>query len=89
MKKFTVTLLSTSLIYLSLGLAHAANEQECQKLKDDRDLIYAAKGFCFIDPEAKAKYGDKNCFTTKPKFSDKEQQRLDAIAARQKELNCK
>lgn len=67
----------------------ATPEQECQKLKNDHDVIYASKGFCFKDPEAKAKFGNDNCYTTKPKFSDKEQQRLDEIKARQKELNCK
>jgi len=66
-----------------------ASEQECKKLKNDHDVIYASKGFCFKDPEAKAKYGNDNCYTTKPKFSEKEQQRLDAIKERQKELNCK
>ena len=34
-------------------------------------------------------FGNDNCYTTKPKFSEKEQQRLDAIKERQKELNCK
>ncbi len=86
MKKFTVALLTTA--FLSMAVAHAANEPECQKLKEDSDLIYAAKGFCFKDAEAKAKYGNDNCFTSKPKFSEKEQLRLDSIKARQKELNC-
>lgn len=65
-----------------------ASEAECKKLKDDRDIIYAAKGFCFKDDEAKKKFGT-DCYTSSPKFSDKEQQRLDEIKARQKELNCK
>lgn len=86
MKKFSVVLLAASL--LSLSFAHAANEQQCQQLKDDADTIYAAKGFCFKDAAAKAKFGNENCFTTRPKFSEKEQQRLDAIKLRQKELNC-
>ena len=47
------------------------------------------KRFCFKDQDAKEKYGNENCHTTKPKFSDKEQQRLDAIKERQKELKCK
>ncbi|EOD9576732.1 YARHG domain-containing protein, partial [Acinetobacter baumannii] len=55
----------------------------------DYNLIYASKGFCFKDQDAKEKYGNENCHTTKPKFSDKEQQRLDAIKERQKELKCK
>ncbi|CAG0925393.1 unnamed protein product, partial [Notodromas monacha] len=52
-----------------------------------RGKLQGIKGFCFKDPEAKAKFGNDNCYTTKPKFSEKEQQRLDAIKERQKELN--
>lgn len=75
---------------MSIGVsAFADNAKECEKLKDDYNVIYAAKGFCFKDPEAKAKFGDENCNTTKPKFSEKEQQKLDSIKVRQKELNCK
>ncbi|MEB3766319.1 YARHG domain-containing protein [Acinetobacter sp. MD2] len=74
--------------FIGVSSAYAAST-ECQKLEDDYNLIYAAKGYCFSDAAAKAKYGNQNCFTTKPKFSDKEQQRLDQIKANQKELNCK
>ena len=75
---------------MSVGVnAFADTAKECEKLKDEHNLIYAAKGFCFKDPDAKAKFGNENCNTTKPKFSDKEQQKLDEIKARQKELNCK
>ena len=89
MKKLTVAVFA-SLATLIVAQSFAASpEQECQKLKDVHDVIYASKGFCFKDPEAKAKFGNDNCYTTKPKFSEKEQQRLDAIKDRQKELNCK
>lgn len=75
---------------MSVGVsAFADTTKECEKLKDDYNVIYAAKGFCFKDPEAKAKFGDANCNTTKPKFSEREQQKLDSIKDRQKELNCK
>ncbi|NHB59493.1 YARHG domain-containing protein [Acinetobacter shaoyimingii] len=75
---------------MSFGVsAFADNAKDCEKLKDEYNLIYAAKGFCFKDADAKAKFGNENCNTTKPKFSEKEQQKLDSIKARQKELNCK
>lgn len=87
MKKISIALLVATVFG---GSAYAADAvQECKKLQDDSNVIYASKGFCFKDPEAKAKYGNDNCFTSKPKFSEKEQQRLDAIKQRQKELNCK
>lgn len=84
MNKLIFALLASISASLVAGTAFAS-EQECQKLKNDSDVIYAAKGFCFKDPEAKAKFND-NCYTTKPKFSEKEQQKLDAIKQRQKEL---
>ena len=89
MKQLTVAVFASLATLIGAQSLLASPEQECQKLKDDHDVIYASKGFCFKDPEAKAKFGNDNCYTTKPKFSEKEQQRLDAIKERQKELNCK
>ena len=87
MFKLTMVLCA-GLSTLALSTAVMASEAECQKLKNEYEVIYAAKGFCFADKEAKEKF-NKNCYTTKPKFSDKEQEKLDAIKNRQKELNCK
>jgi len=89
MNKFTLATLLGAVTLIGASTAVLASEQECQKLKNDHDVIYASKGFCFKDPDAKAKFGNDNCYTTKPKFSEKEQQRLDAIKERQKELSCK
>lgn len=88
MKKLMIAIIASCTTLVGVH-ALAANEQECAKLKDESNVIYASKGFCFKDSDAKAKYGNDNCYTSKPKFSDKEQQRLDQIKARQKELNCK
>lgn len=88
MKNFLTVTFASMISLMGISTAYAASA-ECQKLEDDYNLIYAAKGYCFSDAAAKAKYGNQNCFTTKPKFSEKEQQRLDQIKARQKELNCK
>ena len=89
MTKFTVAMFASLATLIGANTFAASAEQECQQLKNDHDVIYASKGFCFKDPEAKAKFGNDNCYTTKPKYSEKEQQRLDAIKERQKELNCK
>jgi hypothetical protein len=89
MTKFTVAMVASLAALIGANTFAASAEQECQKLKNDHDIIYASKGFCFKDAEAKAKFGNENCYTTKPKFSEKEQQKLDAIKDRQKELNCK
>lgn len=89
MNKFSIAVFASLATLIGASSTAFASEQECQKLKNDHDVIYASKGFCFKDPEAKAKYGNDNCYTSKPKFSEKEQQRLDSIKERQKELNCK
>ena len=89
MNRFTIVVFASLAALTGVNSVAASPEQECQKLKNDHDVIYASKGFCFKDPEAQAKFGNDNCYTTKPKFSDKEQQRLDEIKDRQKELNCK
>ncbi|WP_235985074.1 YARHG domain-containing protein [Acinetobacter baretiae] len=73
----------------SLFASYALAAPTCEKLQDDYNLIYAAKGFCFKDPDALAKYGNNNCHTNKPRFSEREQQRLDQIKEDQKTLNCK
>lgn len=83
-KTMILMMLTTSLFASQIY----ASEAECKKLQNDHDVIYAAKGFCFKDEEAKKKFGNDNCTTSNPKFSDKEQQRLDEIKARQKALNC-
>ncbi|RKG35976.1 YARHG domain-containing protein [Acinetobacter rongchengensis] len=89
MNKSVIAILSTLSIFVGSQVFANDNVQECKKLQDDYNVIYASKGFCFKDPEAKAKYGNDNCYTSKPKFSEKEQLRLDSIKERQKELNCK
>lgn len=86
MKKFTIAVLG-SVITLCVSSTAMADAQ-CQKLQDDYDVIYASKGFCFKDPAKQARFDGQNCSTNKPKFSEKEQQRLDQIKVKQKELNC-
>lgn len=88
MNKFTVAMFASFATFIGANTFAASTDPECQKLKNDHDVIYASKGFCFKDADAKAKFGNDNCYTTKPKFSEKEQQKLDAIKDRQKELNC-
>lgn len=89
MKKRAIAIISMLSMFVGVQAYAADTSPECQKLQNDYNVIYASKGFCFKDPDAKAKFGNENCFTSKPKFSEKEQQRLDEIKARQKELNCK
>ena len=88
MMKLSIVLLASLTTLLSATTA-LANVQQCQKLQDDYDVIYASKGFCFKDPAKQARFDGKNCHVSKePKFSEKEQQRLDQIKQKQKELNC-
>ena len=89
MMKFSLAAAASVMMLLTANHA-MANEQQCQKLQYNYDLIYASKGFCFKDPAKQALFDGKNCRLTKePKFSEKEQQHLDQIKQKQKELNCK
>ena len=89
MKKLTIAVIASLTTLIGVNTAFAS-EQECKKLKSDSDVIYASKGFCFKDPEAKTRFNNNaDYYTDKPKFSDVEQRKLDAIKDRQKELNCK
>lgn len=64
MNKYFIATLSALSIFVGTQ-AFADNAQECKKLQDDYNVIYASKGFCFKDPEAKAKYNNDNCYTSK------------------------
>lgn len=87
MKNFMVATVIGLVTFIGATGTAIASEQECQKLKNDHDVIYASKGFCFKDAEAKAKFNE-DCRTPNPKFNEKEKQKLDAIKERQKELKC-
>lgn len=73
---------------LLTGLTSAyADDAKCKQLQDQKNLIYAAHGYCFKDPDAQKQYG-ADCHTKKPKFSDAESKRLAQIEDSQKSLNC-
>lgn len=89
MKRSIMLVLGALTILLNANSSFAAPE-ECQKLQQQLELIYAAKGYCLKDPdpEVKARYDSSDCFTDKPKFTAAEQTRVDQIKARQKVLQC-
>ena len=49
MKNFTVALFAGLISLAGISAQAATPEQECQKLKNDYNVIYASKGFCFKD----------------------------------------
>lgn len=61
--------------------------EDCKSLQEQKNVLYAAKGYCFKDKDAQAKYG-ADCHTKKPSFSDAESKRLAQIEANLKSLNC-
>ena len=75
------TLISTALV------TFAATDTDCKTLQDEKNLIYAAQGYCFKDKAAQAEFGNE-CHTNRPKFGAAETKRLAEIEAKQKELNC-
>ncbi len=48
MNKLMVAVFAGMVTLAGFSAQAATPEQECQKLQDDYNLIYASKGFCFI-----------------------------------------
>ncbi len=84
----TMKVVLASLLFCGGIATVQANEQECQKLQEQKSLIYAAHGYCFKDKTAQKQYGNDDCHTNRPKFSDAENKRLAQIEEKQKTLNC-
>ena len=70
-----------------LALAISASADECKALQDEKNLIYAAHGYCFKDKDAQKEFGTQ-CHTKNPKLSTAESKRVDEITAKQKDLKC-
>lgn len=83
--KFAKSIALASLIFT--GLVANTYAEDCKSLQEQKNVLYAAKGYCFKDPEAQAKYG-ADCHTKKPNFSEAESKRLAQIESRLKALNC-
>ena len=71
MNKFTVAVCAGLITLTGFNLQAATPEQECKKLQDDYNLIYASKGFCFKDADAKAKYGNEIAAAVETLVSDR------------------
>jgi hypothetical protein len=84
--KFAKSFALATLLLTSM-LSVTSYAEDCKTLQDQKNVLYAAKGYCFKDAEAQAKYG-ADCHTKKPMFSDAESKRLAQIEASLKALNC-
>lgn len=78
------TLFAASILF---GASATYAAEDCKSLQEQKNLIYAAHGYCFNDPAAQKEYG-ADCHTKKPKFSDAENKRLAQIEEKQKALSC-
>ena len=72
---------------LLMTTAVIASAEDCKSLQDEKNLIYAAHGYCFSDKDAQKEFGT-DCHTKKPKLSQAETKRVNEINAKQKELKC-
>ena len=77
-------ILGGSLLAIAIGASAA---DDCKKLQDEKNLIYAAHGYCFKDKDAQKEFGTQ-CHTKNPKLSNAESKRIAQINANQKELKC-
>ena len=74
MMKLSVAVLAGVMSLLCVQAMANDNAQQCQELQQQHDIIYAAKGFCFKDPEKQKRFDGENCYTQKPRFTEKEQE---------------
>ena len=77
-------MLSCLIIASTATVTYAA---DCKALQDEKNLIYAAQGYCFKDKEAQKEFGTE-CHTNKPKFGAAESKRLAEIEEQQKQQKC-
>ena len=71
MKNFTVALFAGLISLAGIRCTGCHSGTGVSKAQNDYNVIYASKGFCFKDKDAKEKFGNENCYTSKPKFSEK------------------
>ncbi|MCC6136881.1 MAG: YARHG domain-containing protein [Gammaproteobacteria bacterium] len=60
----------------------------CYDLWYERNLIYAENGYCFKTDLARRTFSDFSCRTDHPRFSSREQRRIDEIKAEERERGC-
>lgn len=60
----------------------------CYDLWYERNLIYAEKGYCFKTDLARRTFSNFACRTDQPRFSPREQRRIDEIKAEERERGC-
>ena len=70
-----------------IGFSPLSQAADCASLQDQKNLIYAAHGYCFKDPAAQSQYG-ADCHTKRPTFSAAESDRLVQINDQMKALSC-
>ena len=85
--KYVMKLMFSGVISAAACVATIAYAEDCKSLQDDKNLIYAAKGYCFKDKEVQKEFGSE-CYTNRPSFGDAEKKRLAEIEEKQKQLKC-
>ena len=87
MKITAIKFMLSGILMSTAAFSFAANDQDCKKLQDEKNLILAAYGYCFKDKDAQKEYGTE-CQTKRPSFGAAEGKRFAEIEAKQKELKC-
>lgn len=72
---------------LSLGGVNLAHADDCTALQDQKNLIYAAHGYCFKNADAQKQYG-ADCHTKRPSFTDNETKRISLLDQQLKAQRC-
>jgi YARHG domain len=76
------------LTLVALTLSSPAMAAFCPDLWFERNAIYDENGFCFKTEKGKATFDNSDCWTSKPKFSKSEWNRIKAIKRQEKLEGC-
>ena len=72
-----------------VALPSAAMAASCYDLWYARNEIYYENGYCFVTDLAIDTFGNDDCYTKHPRFTKKEQRKIDKIVAEERSRHCK
>ena len=86
----TISLAAAATIAALTALAPApAAAQSCYDLWYERNRIYADNGYCFQTALGQRVFGNRNCWTSNPRLSRWERERVAQIQRQERRAGCR
>lgn len=87
--KTTLIAAAASLAALVALIPAPAAAQSCYDLWYERNQIYAQNGYCFQTALGRRVFGNRGCYTSNPRLSRWEQQRVAQIQRLERRYGCR